>query len=570
MNSASSAPARLSFGSHDALQKLQQDVERILHESKRDLLRSLDYYTQSARISNATCSASMASVPMPPSMGFEQPDPPSCLPPVSGQAMEDHGATSDPSIYLSADFAPEKLGGPHVSNEDQPVQKMSSRQRRHMRWKNAEVNSNFMSKSQIGKIMSEASWSERMVRSKCFEWFSGSLILLNCIFIGWHTQMMASRAIENTSQDMDPHVNTSTEVLIMQVGFTGCFLVELLVRWAAEGVIDFFRSADLVWNVLDVICVLIGVVDASAEIVMLATGLEEQTPLRGFTVMRVLRVVRIVRVVRVIRIMRFFRELRMMIFSTVNCLKSVVWIILFLFGLFYMFGVAFTQAVTSYLDNLEMRKLSEYSSLQLYFGTLDSSILALYMAMSGGQNWHVYYDSLATMSGGEFWCLLYILYITFALFAVVNIVTGVFVDTALQSSKNDREVVVQEELEQKQDYLKQLHQLLQAIDENSEGRITREVLQQAFKHETILAYFSHLKIDVPDAATLFDLLDFDQSGTIDLEEFLHGCYQLHGEATHLEAKMMQAEVRFMKENLIKLVDDMQKVHTQLKFLKRLP
>ena len=116
--------------------------------------------------------------------------------------------------------------------------------------------------------------------------------------------------------------------------------------------------------------------------------------------------------------MRFFRELRMMIFSTVNCLKSVVWIILFLFGLFYMFGVAFTQAVTSYLDNLEMRKLSEYSSLQLYFGTLDSSILALYMAMSGGQNWHVYYDSLATMSGGEFWCLLYILYITFALFAV--------------------------------------------------------------------------------------------------------------------------------------------------------
>eukprot|EP00439_Symbiodinium_sp_Y106_P081422 s573_g20.t1 len=193
MNSASSAPARLSFGSHDALQKLQQDVERILHESKRDLLRSLDYYTQSARISNATCS------------------PPSCLPPVSGQAMEDHGATSDPSIYLSADFAPEKLGGPHVSNEDQPVQKMSSRQRRHMRWKNAEVNSNFMSKSQIGKIMSEASWSERMVRSKCFEWFSGSLILLNCIFIGWHTQMMASRAIENTSQDMDPHVKLGPE-----------------------------------------------------------------------------------------------------------------------------------------------------------------------------------------------------------------------------------------------------------------------------------------------------------------------------------------------------------------------
>ena len=108
----------------------------------------------------------------------------------------------------------------------------------------------------------------------------------------------------------------------------------------------------------------------------------------------------------------------MMIFSTVNSLKSVVWVILFLFGLFYMFGVAFTSAVVSYLDTLEMRKQSESATLQLHFGTLDVSILTLYMAMSGGQNWHVYYDSLATMKGGEFWCLLYILYITFAMFAV--------------------------------------------------------------------------------------------------------------------------------------------------------
>ncbi|CAE7506028.1 CACNA1I [Symbiodinium natans] len=506
-------------------------------------------------------------------MAFDHPTAPSCSPPTWGlNVAEDHEATDcRPSICTPmAEVIREKLPGHDPSDDQSHLRRMSSRQRRHMRWKNAEQNVNFMSKSQLGKIMSEASWAERMVRSKCFEWFSGSLILFNCIFIGWHTQMLASHAIEQTNLNMDPIVKTSAEVLILQVGFTMCFLVELLVRWKAEGLTDFFRSSDVVWNILDIVCVLIGIVDASAEIAMLVNGLEEQTPLRGFTVMRVLRVVRIVRVVRVIRIMRFFRELRMMIFSTVNSLKSVVWVILFLFGLFYMFGVAFTSAVVSYLDTLEMRKQSESATLQLHFGTLDVSILTLYMAMSGGQNWHVYYDSLATMKGGEFWCLLYILYITFAMFAVVNIVTGVFVDTALQSSKNDREVVVQEELEQKHDYLRQLHQLFQAIDENSEGRITREVLQQAFKHETILAFFSHLKIDVPDATTLFDLLDFDQSGAIDLEEFLHGCYQLHGEATHLEAKMMQAEVRFMKENLVSLVEDMRKVHAQLLFLKRLP
>ena len=33
-----------------------------------------------------------------------------------------------------------------------------------------------------------------------------------------------------------------------------------------------------------------------------------------------------------------------------------------------------------------------------------------------------------------------------------------------------------------------------------------------------VAYFNSLKIDAPDAKTLFDLLDYDQSGEIDLED----------------------------------------------------
>ncbi len=33
-----------------------------------------------------------------------------------------------------------------------------------------------------------------------------------------------------------------------------------------------------------------------------------------------------------------------------------------------------------------------------------------------------------------------------------------------------------------------------------------------------VAYFNSLEIDAPDAATLFDLLDYDKSGEIDIEE----------------------------------------------------
>ena len=52
----------------------------------------------------------------------------------------------------------------------------------------------------------------------------------------------------------------------------------------------------------------------------------------------------------------------MMVFSIMNCLKSVLWIILILFILFYMFGIIFVSGVMGYLDTLELRQLPKYDT----------------------------------------------------------------------------------------------------------------------------------------------------------------------------------------------------------------
>lgn len=52
----------------------------------------------------------------------------------------------------------------------------------------------------------------------------------------------------------------------------------------------------------------------------------------------------------------------MMVFSIMNCLKSVLWIILILFILFYMFGIIFVSGVMGYLDTLELRQLPQYDT----------------------------------------------------------------------------------------------------------------------------------------------------------------------------------------------------------------
>ena len=79
-----------------------------------------------------------------------------------------------------------------------------------------------------------------------------------------------------------------------------------------------------------------------------------------------------------------------------------------------MFGIAFTSSAINFLDTLERRQDPKYASLQQHFGSLDVSILTLYMSMTGGQNWGVFYEALITVPGGEFTCILFIVYITFA------------------------------------------------------------------------------------------------------------------------------------------------------------
>ena len=100
--------------------------------------------------------------------------------------------------------------------------------------------------------------------------------------------------------------------------------------------------------------------------------------------------------------------------GTVESCIQVVWVFFFLFVVFYMFGIAFTSSAINFLDTLERRQDPKYASLQQHFGSLDVSILTLYMSMTGGQNWGVYYEALTTVPGGEFTCILFIVYITFA------------------------------------------------------------------------------------------------------------------------------------------------------------
>eukprot|EP00930_Biecheleria_cincta_P045535 TRINITY_DN31378_c0_g1_i1.p1 TRINITY_DN31378_c0_g1~~TRINITY_DN31378_c0_g1_i1.p1 ORF type:complete len:620 (-),score=104.43 TRINITY_DN31378_c0_g1_i1:84-1943(-) len=391
---------------------------------------------------------------------------------------------------------------------------------------------------------------ERIVDSRCYELASIILIVANSAFIGLTTQYIARRAEMDAKNRVPQKTDTPLEFEALSAAFTFAFAADLIARWWASGLIGFWRiedtwSDDFGWNMLDLIIVLIGFVDVIILLVSLtSSSTSADSVTSSFSVARVIRVVRIVKVARVIKVMKFFRELRMMIFSIINSMKSLVWVILILLLLFYVAGITFVIGATGYLDTSEKWNAEENANLALYFGSLDRSVISLYMAMSGGNDWTVYYEALELT---EFYHLLFLIFITFAVFAVVNIIMGVFVDSAMQSSTTDQATLVQEELDVKKAKLAAMQEVFENLDEDGTGTFTIDEFENRLRDERVQAYFSTLKLDVGDAKALFRLLDYDQSNEITIDEFVAGCSQLQGEARSLDAKIMQFELKFIKE-----------------------
>merc|ERR1719443_2026561 len=106
------------------------------------------------------------------------------------------------------------------------------------------------------------------------------------------------------------------------------------------------------------------------------------------------------------------------------------------------------QATTSFLKT---RSKADYSDLSTKFGSLSSSMLVLLKSMSGGMDWGEVSDTLEDL--GDVYVGLFVFFIVFSIFGVMNVVTAIFVDTALTAAEADRDSVIAEMLNQADSYM---------------------------------------------------------------------------------------------------------------------
>ncbi|CAK9019604.1 unnamed protein product [Durusdinium trenchii] len=262
---------------------------------------------------------------------------------------------------------------------------------------------------------------------------------------------------------------------------------------------------------------------------------------------RSVRLARALRGVRMVRLLRYVGALRTLVLSIASSMASLLWTLVLLVLICYTFGIMFTQMVSDYC-----RYELGFSTMQsctpvvgVYWSSLEESMLTLFMTISGGINWGETFRPLIGV--GWFAMVCHIIFITIAVLAVVNVVTGVFCTTAMESAAADKEIATMKQLQKKNAQLQDLRDAFAEIVDSESNTVNIEDFSKAMSSARFRHFLESMSISTTDIDILFTIIDTDQSGLIDLEEFVQGCLQLHGPAKSLQLARMSFENKITRK-----------------------
>lgn len=377
------------------------------------------------------------------------------------------------------------------------------------------------------------------------EFITMFVLLLNTLTIGLEADMLA-RSLGEGGEDSAVGLEVLDKLLCAY------FVLEMGLRLAYAR-LGFFIGPGFQWNLFDLLTTVLQVVEETMRIVRLSSSSSGSKSNTFVTVMRTLRVLRVVRVMRLFRMVRYLSELHLIVVSIMTTLKSLMWTILLLLTVIYIFAVFYTTLAANYQMGAN-GALQDAHSVNIIqnFGSLPMSIFTLYSVITGGVNWRdVTLPLVMNINPGL--GIVMSLYVAMSMFCIMNVVTGVFVDAALRAAKSEEQNFI----------IENLHKIFQDATRESEGQIRCQDFVNQVHTKAFRQYFESIEVDPGEAEVLFRLLDVDDSGSVDVTEFIDGCLRLRGQAKAIDVMSCLQDTRRLVKKFDKHREEMDDKLAQL-------
>jgi len=261
-----------------------------------------------------------------------------------------------------------------------------------------------------------------------------------------------------------------------------------------------------------------------------------------------------------------------MISGMLGGLPTLMWSMCLLLVIMYVvalmfrefFGRRHVESVTEYFDNVPR---AMYTVFRCSFGDCNSA---------GGvpifEHVHVHF--------GGFYSILYCLFLFFVIVGLFNVISAIFVESTMKAASkiartekqyrladdglwNMQIGVLMHSLSEAAVITARRHSIHSAVESEIRQLVTLEIdtelFNEWFRDDRVRIALNDLDIDPGDHASLFDILDGDQSGTLFVNEIIDGLKRLRGEprrsdiiAIDLKVRSVQDQCNFICEAVSKL------------------
>jgi len=343
--------------------------------------------------------------------------------------------------------------------------------------------------------------------------------------------------LEQELSDSDGGISDRLMWYMVELCFAGVFTVEILLRMSCLRL----RFLLDIWNVCDTIVVALCVIDA-----LILQPAQVGGKLRLLTTLRVLRTVRLVRLVRMYKT---FRELWLLVGGLVNSIKALAWICIILMLLIYVCSIVTTTEI-GHNDDVYGNGPS-YDGLvwpyKEYFGTVFKSMFTLFQVVTL-DGWcddivrHILYFQ-------PMFAILFMGFLVLTAFGLMNVVIGVIVENTLASAAVTNEAVEKQVSSTRKKALDQLEVMLELSDTNRTGNISLQELQAAAQSRVVQRQFEALDVKQTEVEQLFELLDYERRGKVELKKFIDSCRELIGGQRRRDIAQVEITVGTLTQRL---------------------
>jgi len=386
-----------------------------------------------------------------------------------------------------------------------------------------------------------------------FNLISAALILSNAAFIGYQMHV----GIEHEFGVINGDAGADLDWRNAELSFLAFFTAELLLRIGTDR-LAFLRGVEWRWNLFDTIIVGVSLIETVAASILSGVGL-------NFPFLRLVRVVRVLRVLKVLHMIPFFKRLGLMMTSVAASLSALAPAFVLLILVIYMFGICLMQGVVTHLESNPVKdKEAWLSTLEFRFGSISDTMQTLFMSITGGLSWVEVVDCLIRMDG--VYHVVYMFYVGFVQICVLNIVTGVFVDTVHQMYQPERSEMIEKEAAKRKSILQKLTSLLEEADSDGSGSITWEEFHEFTQDPHMQMYLSAHEIDITQAREIFNLIDHTGQGEVQIDEFVISLLEFRGAAKGSDVLILRNDVNKILAKLSPFIRETSKATRELKMM----